>query len=101
MAREKDKEGAALSSPLFETLISFFLFIPLNRRGGFLAFLDLKSHLPLFRLIRFKFFPSIKWFLPSDLSFLFDFFYFLIFLSSTCYDVWLFVGFYVGDSKSL
>ena len=63
-----------------------------------MAFLGLKSPVPLFRLIRSGFSPSIKWFLLPDISFSFVFPLFLMFLSSTCSGVWLFVGFFVGDS---
>ena len=51
-------------------------------RGGFLAFLDMKLYLPLFRLIRFRLSPSIKWFLSHDLSFSFDFsLFFYVFIA--------------------
>ena len=69
-------------------------------RGGFLVFLDVNEPLILFCLLEFGLFPSIKLFLPSDYLI---FLCFLIFLSLTCYDVWLFgslfIGFYMGDSN--
>ena len=46
----------------------------LERRGGFFfIFIGLKSPIPLFHLLISKFFPLIKWFIPPDLSFDFDF----------------------------
>ena len=67
-------------------------------RGGILAFLGLKSPIPLFQLLRYGLSPLIKWFLSPDLSFRLIFLCFLMFLLSTCCDVWLFVGFCVGNS---
>ena len=67
--------------------------------GGFLALLGLKSPILLFRPLISKLYPSIKLFFPPDFSFSIDFFF--KFLSSTCYDVWLLIGFFfVGDSKN-
>ena len=67
-------------------------------RGGFLAFLGLKSPIPLFCLFKYELSPSIKWFLPHDLSFHLLFFCFLMFLPPTCCDMWLLISFCVGDS---
>ena len=69
-------------------------------RCGFLIFFELKSPLLLFLPLRYEFFILIKWFIPIDLSFHLIFPYFLIFLSSICYDVGLFVSFYIGDSNN-
>ena len=67
-------------------------------RDHFLAFLCLKSLLSLFCLLIYELSSLIKWFIPSDLSFYLIFLCFLMFLSSTCYDVCLFIGFCVDDS---
>ena len=69
-------------------------------RNGFLIFFDLKSHISLFRLLRFGLSPSIKLYFPIDLNFYLIFFDFLMFLSSTCYNLCLFVGFCMSDSNS-
>ena len=66
----------------------------LERRGGFLAFISLKSPLSLFRLLRSRFSPLIKCFLPPDQSFYLIFLCFLMLLSPTCCGVWLFIGFF-------
>ena len=63
----------------------------------FFTFFDLKSLIILFSLLKFRFFLSIKWYFPLDLSFYLIFLCFLMFLSSTCFDVYLFVGFYIDD----
>ena len=64
-----------------------------------MAFLGLKSPLSLFRLLRSKLSPLIKWFLPPDRSFHLIFLCFLMFLSLTYCGMWLFIGFFMGDSN--
>ena len=63
-----------------------------------MAFLSLKSPLPLFHLLRFWLPSLIKWFLQPNLSSHLIFLCFLIFLLLTCCGLWLFIGFCVGDS---
>ena len=66
-----------------------------------MAFLSLKSPLPLFHIVSPTkiwafFFNKVVSSTRSDFSF--DFPLFFMFLSPTCCGVWLFVGFCVGDS---
>ena len=60
-------------------------------------FFGLKLPLLLFRLLIYELFPSVKWYFSPDLNFYLIFLYFLMFLSSTCCGVCLFVDFCVSD----
>ena len=74
----------------------FFFSFSLEIKDGFFVFLNLKLFISLFHLLIYGLSLSIKWYFSSDLSFYFIFLYFLMFLSSNCSGIFLFIGFCVS-----